>query len=209
MRTKKLKLACSPSLLTAVLLSTSLLLNGCSSNDDVNEVSANDSARSVDNSAAVAENQTTANTTESSSNDLIEQEIDSADDTANTSTEAISDVTNPALATGEQPSLVNNPTQAGTPEDTVKQAFDTLYYGDVKKAATYYKVDIANFEQELAKAQYTFQQTVEGITITDTTYNDDKTRATIEGELMLKGQKQPAPLSYELQKINGKWKILG
>ena len=68
---------------------------------------------------------------------------------------------------------------------------------------------MANFEEELAKTQYAFQQTVDGVTITDTQYNDDKTRATIIGELMLKGQSAPAPLTYELQKIEGQWKILG
>jgi len=26
---------------------------------------------------------------------------------------------------------------------------------------------------------------------------------------MLRGQSEPAPLTYELQKIDGKWKILG
>ena len=68
---------------------------------------------------------------------------------------------------------------------------------------------MANFEAELAKTQYAFQQTVDGVTILDTTYNANKTRATITGELMLKGQSEPAPLTYELQKIAGQWKILG
>jgi hypothetical protein len=104
---------------------------------------------------------------------------------------------------------VTNPTEAGTPEDTVKKALNSLYYGDVKDAVGYYQVDMANFEQELANTQSAFQQTVDGVTITDTTYNDDKTRATITGELMLKGQSDPAPLTYQLQKIDGQWKILG
>ena len=105
--------------------------------------------------------------------------------------------------------MVTNPTQDGTPEDTVKQALDSLYYGDAKQAATYYKVDMANFEEELAKTQSAFQQTVDGVTFTDTKYSDNKTRATITGELMLRGQSEPASLTYELQKIDGKWKILG
>ena len=105
--------------------------------------------------------------------------------------------------------MVTNPTQAGTPEDTVKKALDSLYYGDAKKSASYYEVDMANFEEELANTQSAFQQTVDGVTITDTNYSDDKTRATITGERMLKGQSEPAPLTYELQKIDGQWKILG
>ena len=106
-------------------------------------------------------------------------------------------------------SLVTNPTESGTPEDTVKKALNSLYYGDVKEAAGYYQVDMANFEEELANTQSAFQQTVDGVTITDTKYSDDKTRATITGELMLKGQSDPAPLTYQLQKIDGQWKILG
>lgn len=201
MRTKTLKLL---SLLMASLLSTGLLLSGCSSND-VDEVS------TEGNSADTVANKQKADSATDSSSNSTEKSVaapNSAPSDATTD-QAVSDVTNPALATGEQPSLVNNPTEAGTPEDTVKQALNTLYYGDVKQAATYYKVDLANFEQELAKTQYAFQQTVEGVTITNTSYNEDKTRATIDGELMLKGQKQPAPLSYELQKVDGKWKILG
>lgn len=201
MRTKTLKLL---SLLMASLLSTGLLLSGCSSND-VDEVS------TEGNSADTVANKQKADSATDSSSNSTEESVaapNSAPSDATTD-QAVSDVTNPALATGEQPSLVNNPTEAGTPEDTVKQALNTLYYGDVKQAATYYKVDLANFEQELAKTQYAFQQTVEGVTITNTSYNEDKTRATIDGELMLKGQKQPAPLSYELQKVDGKWKILG
>lgn len=201
MTTKTLKLL---SLLTASLLSTGLLLSGCSSND-VDEVS------TEGNSADTVANKQKADSATDSSSNSTEESVaapNSAPSDATTD-QAVSDVTNPALATGEQPSLVNNPTEAGTPEDTVKQALNTLYYGDVKQAATYYKVDLANFEQELAKTQYAFQQTVEGVTITNTSYNEDKTRATIDGELMLKGQKQPAPLSYELQKVDGKWKILG
>lgn len=201
MRTKTLKLL---SLLIASLLSTGLLLSGCSSND-VDEVS------TEGNSADTVANKQKADSATDSSSNSTEESVAAPKSASSDATtdQAVSDVTNPALATGEQPSLVNNPTEAGTPEDTVKQALNTLYYGDVKQAATYYKVDLANFEQELAKTQYAFQQTVEGVTITNTSYNEDKTRATIDGELMLKGQKQPAPLSYELQKVDGKWKILG
>ena len=197
MKTNPLNLQLLARLLIAMLLSSSLLITACSSDNDVNEINAADAITdTVDANNAVANKSNTSLTTKEqpdASIEAIEPEVTTTNN-----------VINP-----EQTSLVNNPTQAGTPEDTVKQALDTLYYGNVKEAATYYQVDIANFEQELAKTQYAFQQTVEGVTITDTTYNDDKTRATIDGELMLKNQKQPAPLSYELQKIDGKWKILG
>ena len=195
-----------PMLLTAGVLSTGLLISGCSNNDNVEADSANtasDTATVAENPEIDAANQTAdvdANNTVAS-----EQLTDSAKD----ETAIDSDNINPITASSKQKSLVTNPTEAGTPEDTVKQALNSLYYGDVKEAIGYYQVDMANFETELAKTQSAFQQTVDGVTITDTTYNDDKTRATITGELMLKGQSEPAPLTYQLQKIEGQWKILG
>ncbi len=195
-----------PMLLTAGVLSTGLLISGCSNNDNVEADSANtasDTAAVAGNPEVDAANQTAdvdAHNTVAS-----EQMTDSAKD----ETAIDSDNINPITASSKQKSLVTNPTEAGTPEDTVKQALNSLYYGDVKEAVGYYQVDMANFEKELAKTQSAFQQTVDGVTITDTKYNDDKTRATITGELMLKGQSEPAPLTYQLQKIEGQWKILG
>ena len=197
MTTKQSTLLRLPTLLTAGVLSTSLLVSGCGNNDN------------VDNAAVAKTSEddlTTSVETVDSDNDVKNEQI-----AANTEdkTAIDSDNFNPVTASAKQKSLVTNPTQAGTPEDTVKKALDSLYYGDAKKSASYYEVDMANFEEELANTQSAFQQTVDGVTITDTKYSDDKTRATITGELMLKGQSEPAPLTYELQKIDGQWKILG
>lgn len=192
-----------PTLLTAGVLSTGLLVSGCGNNDNV------DTAAIEDNAAVAKTSEddlTTSVETVDSDNDVKNEQI-----AANTEdkTAIDSDNVNPVTASAKQKSLVTNPTQAGTPEDTVKKALDSLYYGDAKKSASYYEVDMANFEEELANTQSAFQQTVDGVTITDTKYSDDKTRATITGELMLKGQSEPAPLTYELQNIDGQWKILG
>lgn len=203
MTTKQATLLRLPTILTAGFLSTGLLLSACSNNDkttssaeDTAAVSEGSSDKSID-----AENDTT--------NQTLAVESEQVADSGKDETAIDSDDINPVTSATKQKSLVTNATQAGTPEDTVKQALDSLYYGDVKEAANYYKVDMANFEEELAKTQYAFQQTVDGVTITDTKYSADKTRATITGELMLKGQSAPAPLTYELQKIEGQWKILG
>lgn len=203
MTTKQATLLRLPTILTAGFLSTGLLLSACSNNDkttssaeDTAAVSEGSSDKSID-----AENDTT--------NQTLAVESEQVADSGKDETAIDSDDINPVTSATKQKSLVTNATQTGTPEDTVKQALDSLYYGDVKEAANYYKVDMANFEEELAKTQYAFQQTVDGVTITDTKYSDDKTRATITGELMLKGQSAPAPLTYELQKIEGQWKILG
>lgn len=203
MTTKRSTLLRLPTILTAGVLSTGLLLSACSDNDKT--------ANSAEDTAAIAEDSSdeSIDAENDTTNQTLAVESEQAADSGNDETAIDSDDINPVTSATKQKSLVTNTTQAGTPEDTVKRALDSLYYGEVKEAAKYYKVDMANFEEELAKTQYAFQQTVDGVTITDTQYSDDKTRATIIGELMLKGQSAPAPLTYELQKIEGQWKILG
>ena len=186
------------------LLSTGLLLSGCSNNDNV-EADNTNAATTTDDTAAAATPEVSPPQNNAAQTETVNTDSSTSDTTA---TVAPSSSTN-QTASSPQKSLVTNPTQAGTPEDTVKQALDSLYQGDVKKSAGYYKVDMANFEEELGKTQSAFEQTVDGVTITDTKYNADKTRATITGELMLRGQIESAPLTYELQKIDGQWKILG
>ncbi|MFT0772380.1 hypothetical protein [Psychrobacter aquimaris] len=196
-----------PILLVAGVLSTGLLISGCSNNESAETATDNDDvAATVDTSEDVTLDD---DTTDQAMADDIASETGESTNSAEDETAIDSDNTNPVTDATKQKSLVTNPTQAGTPEDTVKQALNSLYYGNVKDAASYYQVDMANFEEELANTQSAFQQTVDGVTITDTKYNDDKTRATITGELMLKGQSEPAPLTYQLQKIEGQWKILG
>ena len=196
-----------PSLLTVGILSTGLLLSGCSNNDKGDTETA---VNNNEDTTAITEtsNDTVTDEAKSVGTDNMSEDAQVTDSTQD-KTIITSDNINPVTADSKQKSLVTNPTQNGTPEDTVKQALNSLYYGDAKQAATYYKVDMANFEEELAKTQSAFQQTVDGVTFTDTKYNDDKTRATITGEIMLRGQSEPAPLAYELQKIGGKWNILG
>ena len=196
-----------PSILTVGILSTGLLLSGCSNNDKGDTETA---VNNNEDTTAIAETSDDTVTDEAKSvgTDNMSEDAQVTDSTQD-KTIITSDNINPVTADSKQKSLVTNPTQNGTPEDTVKKALDNLYYGDAKQAATYYKVDMANFEEELAKTQSAFQQTVDGVTFTDTKYSDDKTRATITGEIMLRGQSEPAPLTYELQKIDGKWKILG
>lgn len=199
-------LAAKPSLLATGLLATSLLLSGCSNNDSAQTAAPedNDEQIVVANSNGPVEEAVAANTQGVVADDNEPVSTDLAADTSMTN-----DTIRPMANASESPSLVTNPTEPGTPEDTVKQALNTLYYGDAKEAADYYQVDMANFEAELANTQSAFQQTVESVTMTNTQYSVDKTRATITGELKLKGQSEPAPLTYELRKVKGQWKILG
>ena len=210
MKVSSLTLQRLPMLFATSILGAGLLLSGCSKDtDDKTEVVVTEKNA---NTTPVTE---TVDTTDSSTIDAPDAEAtattdSTADSTTSTSdTEMVSKAISPIAAATKQPSLLTNPTEAGTAEDTVKLALDTLYYGDVKKAATYYQVDMANFEEELKNTQFAFQQTVESVTIIETKYNKDKTRATVIGELKLKNQSEPAPLSYILQKIDGQWKILG
>ena len=211
MTTKRVTLLRLPTILTAGVLSTGLLLSACSDNDKTAN-SAEDTAAIAEGSSdesVDAENSAANQTSAVDANSTVDSKQMAESESGKEEMVIDSDDINPVTSATKQKSLVTNTTQAGTPEDTVKRALDSLYYGEVKEAAKYYKVDMANFEEELAKTQSAFQQTVDGVTFTDTTYNDDKTRATITGELMLRGQSEPAPLTYELQKIDGKWKILG
>lgn len=204
MTTQQLAAQRLPMIFATGLLSAGLLISGCSDNNKVENQPADET---TDGSSAI----NTVNSTDdvNSTPDVNKTDSIANSDTAKTDNDIVSQDISPIAAAVKEPSILTNRTEAGTPENTVKLALDTLYYGDVKKAASYYKVDMENFAEELKNTQFAFKQTVEAVTIIDTKYNSDKTKATVTGELRLKGQSEPAPLAYELQKINGEWKILG
>ena len=204
MTTQQLAAQRLPMIFATGLLSAGLLISGCSDNNKVENQPADET---TDGSSAI----NTVNSTDDvdSTADVNKTDSIANSDTAKTDNDIVSQDISPIAAAVKEPSILTNRTEVGTPENTVKLALDTLYYGDVKKAASYYKVDMENFAEELKNTQFAFKQTVEAVTIIDTKYNSDKTKATVTGELRLKGQSEPAPLAYELQKINGEWKILG
>lgn len=204
MTTQQLAAQRLPMIFATGLLSAGLLISGCSDNNKVENQPADET---TDSSSAI----NTVNSTDDvdSTPDVNKTDSIANSDTAKTDNDIVSQDISPIAAAVKEPSILTNRTEAGTPENTVKLALDTLYYGDVKKAVSYYKVDMENFAEELKNTQFAFKQTVEAVTIIDTKYNSDKTKATVTGELRLKGQSEPAPLAYELQKINGEWKILG
>ena len=204
MTTQQLAAQRLPMIFATGLLSAGLLISGCSDN---NKVETQPADETKDSSSAI----NTVNSTDDvdSTADVNKTDSIANSDVAKTDNDIVSQDISPIAAAVKEPSILTNRTEAGTPENTVKLALDTLYYGDVKKAASYYKVDMENFAEELKNTQFAFKQTVEAVTIIDTKYNSDKTKATVTGELRLKGQSEPAPLVYELQKINGEWKILG
>ena len=202
-----------PALLTVGVLSTALLLSGCSDRDNVEA----DTVTNASNSEDASNSENAVNAAATSENDAADQanganntlESEQRADSAKRETSIDNDTRNPVTSSVAKNSLVTNPTEPGTPEDTVKQALNTLYFGDAKDAVRYYDVDMVDFADELAKTQSAFQQTVEAVTLLGTQYNEDKTLATINGEIRLKGQSKPAPLAYQLKKVKGQWKILG
>ena len=202
-----------PALLTVGVLSTALLLSGCSDRDNVEA----DTVTNASNSEDASNSENAVNAAATSENDAADQanganntlESEQRADSAKRETSIDNDTRNPVTSSVAKNSLVTNPTEPGTPEDTVKQALNTLYFGDAKDAVRYYDVDMVDFADELAKTQSAFQQTVEAVTLLGTQYNEDKTLATINGEIRLKGQSKLAPLAYQLKKVKGQWKILG
>ncbi len=107
-------------------------------------------------------------------------------------------------------SIVTNKVTAGTPESTLKKALNTVYSGDAREAAQYYHIkDVPDFGKELQLAQKNFQQTIESITFTKTTFNKNKSQAKIAFDVKLKGKKEVEKRISSLQKINGEWKIVG
>ena len=211
MTIKNLKLQsnvlCLPTILTIGVLSTGLLLSGCSDKNNVEAETATNASNTDNAIAPTATSENDASGQLDGANNTLESE-QKVDSTEN-ETSMANDTINPVTSTLAKNSLVTNPTAPGTPEDTLKQALDTLYFGDAKDAVRYYDVDMVDFADELAKTQSAFQQTVEGVTLLGTQYNEDKTLATINGEIRLKGQSKPAPLAYQLKKVKGQWKILG
>jgi len=140
-----------PILLATGVLSTGLLISGCSNNESAETATDNeDVVATVDTSEDITLDN---DTTDQAMTDDSASETGKITDGTEDKTAIDSNNINPVTDAPKQKSLVTNPTQAGTPEDTVKQALNSLYYGDVKDAASYYQVDMANFEEELAKAR--------------------------------------------------------
>ena len=127
MTTQQLTARRLPIILATGLLSTGLLISGCSKSD-------NDINNEVDSNEEIAvdttESQTAVN--DASSVDNIDGDANkaNADETVATDTDIVSHNISPIAAAVKEPSILTNRTEAGTPENTVKLALDTLYYAD-------------------------------------------------------------------------------
>lgn len=112
---------------------------------------------------------------------------------------------------GVHPSIVSSDVSnisEGTPEAVLSRALNTLYYGNAKDAAIYYQTSMPDFEEQLENTQEAFQKTVRKININEIVYNDDKTAATLKGQISLNGVEQTDYAEFDLEKVNGVWMLL-
>lgn len=129
--------------------------------------------------------------------------VTTASTTANTIT-AASNMT----ASSSTKSIVTQPITAGSPEETVKKAFDAMMHGTAKEASSYYQVDIPDFEKVLTEQQPILQQQLTHLELDRTKYNKDNTKAFITGKLTTKQSPTPQTVSYKLIKVNEQWKLV-
>lgn len=126
--------------------------------------------------------------------------------------------------------IIMTTTKKGTPEDTVKQAMNTLVTGSTKDAAKFYKSKNPKLNDIVANQQVLLQQNLQSIQIVDTKYSKNKTHADVNVVLIpfapapepVKATKhskkkakahsapQPKPEAgvIQLEKKAGVWKIL-
>lgn len=110
--------------------------------------------------------------------------------------------------TTDSKSIVTQAVTAGTPEATVKNAMDAMMNGTPKQVASYYQVDVPNFENVLAEQQPMVKQQLTHLELGKTEYNKDNTKAFIIGKLTTKQSPTPQTVSYKLIKVNGDWKLV-
>ena len=95
-----------------------------------------------------------------------------------------------------------------SPEATLMQALNTLYYSDVSKALSYFDSNTPNLNQKLAKFQPLFQQYGRQVVLTKADYNADKTQVKMKAQVHLSISSTPKDAEFKLQKDSqGAWKI--
>lgn len=110
--------------------------------------------------------------------------------------------------TSDSKSLVTQPVTAGTPEATVKNAMDAMMNGTAKQAASYYQVDMPDFDKVLAEQQAQVKQQLTHLELEPTIYNNDKTKAFIVGKMTTTASPTPQTMKYKLVKVKNDWKLV-
>lgn len=102
----------------------------------------------------------------------------------------------------------------GTPEATVMQALNTLYYSEIlgdsnaPDALSYFDSNTPNLAQKLAKFQPILQQYVRQVVLTQADYNEDNTQVAIQAQVEISISSQPKGAIFTLQKdAQDTWKI--
>ncbi|WP_230661205.1 hypothetical protein [Psychrobacter sp. I-STPA10] len=96
----------------------------------------------------------------------------------------------------------------GSPEATLMQALNTLYYADVAKALGYFDNNTPNLTQKLSKFQPLLQQYTRQVVLTKADYNADKTQVKVQAQVYLSISSTAKEAEFKLIKEdNGSWKI--
>lgn len=104
--------------------------------------------------------------------------------------------------------LITQATQTGTPEDTLKKSMHALMNGSATEAASYYHINMPDFDKILEEQQPILKQKLKHLEIIQTEYNTDKTKAIIIGKMSTTDSQTPKDVGYKLQKIDGEWKLM-
>lgn len=95
-----------------------------------------------------------------------------------------------------------------SPEATLMQALNTLYYNDIANARRYFADDSNDLTQKLNKFQPLLQQYIRQVVLTQADYNADKTQVVISADVHLSITNQPKKAEFMLSKDNSNdWKI--
>ena len=95
-----------------------------------------------------------------------------------------------------------------SPEATLMQALNTLYYGNVAQALVYFDKNTPNLEQKLNKFQPLFKQYAKQVVLTEVDYCADKTTATLKSQVYVSISSSPKDAEFKLQQDSqGVWKI--
>ena len=96
----------------------------------------------------------------------------------------------------------------GSPEATLMQALNTLYYADIAKALVYFDNNTPNLTQKLTKFQPLFQQYGRQVVLTQADYNADKTQVKMQSQVYLSISSTPKEAEFKLIKQDdGSWKV--
>ena len=124
------------------------------------------------------------------------------------------------MANIEAPSIVTNTSGQiglGSPEATILQAMNTLYYSCAEDAVQYYMTQDPEFIEQLQTVQSAIRSDVGQIVLQDAQATDEDDMVRVPAEFILKPVTQSTDatesiqqsdvVEFQLQRVDGEWKI--